>query len=176
MPDARTIEIDIEVHKRIESERASFAETPNDILRRLLKLNGDAVPKPMPQTASGPMPQESNTNQVRSWSDDGVVLPHGTLVRMTYNGRTHEGRISNGSWHVEGQHFHSASAAACGVAQTRSGRNPSLNGWIYWEVKRPGDSDWVKLNDLRSRPGRAWRPPGTDGRRPLGVASVRPGG
>lgn len=35
----RSIEIDFDVHKRIEMERTSFAETPNAVLRRLLGID-----------------------------------------------------------------------------------------------------------------------------------------
>ena len=34
-----SIEIDLDVRKRIEAERQEFEETPNDVLRRLLKID-----------------------------------------------------------------------------------------------------------------------------------------
>ena len=34
----RSIDIDFDVHKKIELERRSFMESPNDVLRRLLAL------------------------------------------------------------------------------------------------------------------------------------------
>jgi hypothetical protein len=40
MADLQTIEIDFDVHKRIELERTSFTETPNAVLRRLLSIDG----------------------------------------------------------------------------------------------------------------------------------------
>ena len=38
MAEVRTIEIDFDIHKLIETERRSFAESPNMVLRRLLNL------------------------------------------------------------------------------------------------------------------------------------------
>ena len=35
----RTIEVDFDIHQLIELERRSFEETPNDVLRRLLRLS-----------------------------------------------------------------------------------------------------------------------------------------
>jgi hypothetical protein len=29
--------------------------------------------------------------------------------------------------------------------------NPSLDGWKYWQAKRPTDSDWIALATLRDR-------------------------
>jgi hypothetical protein len=69
---------------------------------------------------------------------------------MEYNGRVYTGRIDNGRWLVEGKEFKSPSAAAGGVALTKDGRHTSLDGWIYWYVKRPGDANWIALSSLRS--------------------------
>lgn len=136
MSDMRTIEIDFDVHKRIETERKSFSETPNAVLRRLLGIGNER-------------PVERQPGDGRAWSGKGVVLPHGTELRMDYNGRQHSGRIDNGVWLVEGKKFKSPSAAAGGVALTKDGRRTSLDGWIYWQVKRPGDLDWIPIKRLR---------------------------
>lgn len=42
MSTFRSIEIDLAVHKCLEAERRGFDETPNDVLRRLLKLEANA--------------------------------------------------------------------------------------------------------------------------------------
>jgi hypothetical protein len=139
MPDLRTIEIDFDVHKIIELERSSFSETPNEVLRRLLRVNGaSSAPKVVPDTNAG-----------RPWAGKGVTLPHGTDLRMEYNGRRYTGTIDNGEWVVEGERFKSPSAAAGGVALTKDGKRTNLDGWIYWYAKRPGDTDWVSIKQLR---------------------------
>ena len=135
MTEVRSIEIDFDIHKKIEAERRSFDESPNDVLHRLLKIKTGATPFP---------PFEG-----RPWTGKGVTLPHGTELRMDYNGRLHSGLIRNGVWLVEGKRFNSPSAAAGGVALTKDGRQPSLDGWIYWYVRRPDDDHPVLLKTLR---------------------------
>jgi hypothetical protein len=68
---------------------------------------------------------------------------------MEYNGRQYEGRIDDGKWAVEGKVFDSPSGAASGIATTKSGNRTRLDGWIYWEVRMPGDAVWTKIRDLR---------------------------
>jgi hypothetical protein len=138
MAEVRTIEIDFDVHKRIELERRSFSESPNAVLRRLLKIGGAASDAGMAAEKDG-----------RPWSGKNVVLPHGTEVRMEYNGRRYTGAILDGRWLVEGKAFSSPSAAAGGVALTKGGQLTRLDGWIYWYAKRPGDTDWIAIRELR---------------------------
>ena len=135
MPKMRPTEIDFDVHKLIEQERRDFDEPDNQVLRRLLAIDGDT-----------PHRVESKG---RPWSGKGVSLPHGTLLQMQYNGSSHSGMIDNGEWSIEGSRFKSPSAAAGGVARTRSGGSPSLDGWLYWQVKRPGDKQWHFIKSLR---------------------------
>ena len=142
MRNYRSIEIDFDVHKLIEIQRLDFSETPNDVLRRLLKLG--PAEKPAPDTASTPVAANG------AWSGKGVVLPASTQVRMEYRGQVHTGEIQNGEWVIEGRRYKSPSKAAGSVATTKAGTKPSLNGWIYWHVRRPGDEDWTLIDTLRS--------------------------
>lgn len=137
----RTIEVDFDVHKKIELARRSFSETPNDVLRKLLGL-GEARPR---DADTGSEPEKAAG---RPWSARGVVLPHGTRVRMGYNRRLYKGVIDDGEWLVDGQRYHSPSAAAGGVAKTKDGTSPSLNGWIYWEALLPSTREWVPLKQM----------------------------
>jgi Restriction Enzyme Adenine Methylase Associated len=144
MPELRTIEIDLDVHKLIEAERETFAEPPNNVLRRLLKIDtGASAPRQVPHETAG------------AWTGKRVTLPAGTLVRMEYRGQTHRGEIRDSSWLVDGRRFESPSAAAGGVARTKHGRRPSLDGWKYWHAQRPGESGWTSIDALRQRPSRA---------------------
>ena len=145
MSDFRTIEIDFDVNKEIEKERRSFAESPNDALRRLLKLPAKPAPAPLE-------PSEGS----RAWAGMGVVLTSGTAARMKYNGQLHLGQIENGAWRVGGKTFNSPSAAASGVARTKNGTATSLDGWEYWEVKRPGETHWMPIKMLRDK--KPWPP------------------
>ncbi len=140
MAQFRSIEIDFDVHQFIEIERRSFDEKPNAVLRRLFKIDKDTPASPVPVSAN---------SAGRPWSGKGVTLQHGTELRMKYNGKQHFGQIDDGEWAVEGKRFRSPSAAAGGVALTKSGRKTSLDGWIYWEAKRPGDHGWTPISILR---------------------------
>ena len=142
MTQFRTIEIDFDVHKLIEAERKSFSEPPNDALRRLLNL---------PVRSTSPEPK-SDVNGHDAWLGENVTLPHGTELRMRYNGRQYNGVILNGKWVVEKKTFDSPSGAASGVAVTKGGRKTRLDGWNYWDVKLPHESSWKRISDLRTPP------------------------
>lgn len=141
MQQLQKIEIDWDIHKLIEAERGSFSEPPYVALRRLLKL-----PPPQPSN-DNPPPRSSGI----PWSDGGVTVPHGSLARMEYGrgSQVYEGEFLNGRLVVDGQSFDSLSAAANALAVTKEGEKPSLNGWLYWKAKFPGDTEWRSLNDMR---------------------------
>jgi hypothetical protein len=88
------------------------------VLRRLLQLPQCTAPRPDKQIAVG----------TRLWSVDGVTLPHGTFLKMEYNGRQHQGQIVDGKWIIDGQEFESPSGAASGVALTKRGQKTRLDG------------------------------------------------
>ncbi|WP_417810722.1 hypothetical protein [Thalassospira alkalitolerans] len=139
MSKFRSIDIDIDIHKLVEVERQEFTETPNTVLRRLLNL------PPSPILKMQEEPKETG----RPWAAEGVSLPHGTQLRMHYNGRLYQGQIVDGEWIIEGRSFASPSGAACGVALTKKGKKPNLNGWNLWEVQRPSESTWTVIGELR---------------------------
>jgi hypothetical protein len=141
MPELTTIEIDFDVYKLIEAERKSFDEPRLDALRRLLKLPTKPIGEP---TKAGHL-------SGRAWLGEGVTLPHGTRLRMRYNGRQYEGEIADGRWAIEGKTFDSPSGAASGVAITKSGKKTRLDGWIYWETRAPGDTGWTPIAALRPK-------------------------
>lgn len=144
MTHFRTIEIDFEVHKMIENERRGFEESPNGALRRLLSLPGTDASKTR-ITAATP-------HTMRDWSDQGVVLPHGSTIRMEYNRRIYEGEIVDGEWVIDGRKFASPSGAASGVGLTKKGKTTRLDGWNLWYAKLPGEDHWTLLDRLRLKP------------------------
>ena len=141
MRDFRTIEIDLDIHKAIEAERADFHELPNDILRRLLGL-GPAPARPGDEVISsfgGP----------GAWSGKGATLAAGTQLRMIYNGESHEAVIEDGRWLINGQKYSSPSGAASAVARTREGNSVNLDGWEYWYYCIPGTDEWRPIKELK---------------------------
>lgn len=143
----KTIQIDFDVHRLIELERSGFDESENAALRRLLKLP-DQTPTNESEISRTPITSE---NSGLPWSGKGIVLPHGTELRMEYRGQLIRGRIENAKWSVDGATFTSPSDAAGSSARTKDGERPSLNGWIYWEVKRPTDATWRRLSSLKGK-------------------------
>jgi len=137
----RQIDIDFDIHRLIQMERKSFDEPDYMALRRLLKL-GPPAEAPMPEAAEGAR---------RPWSKGGVTLPHGTEIRMEYNGVLHIGRIVDAAWEVEGHREKSPSGAASAVARTKDGAPVNVNGKAYWQVRRPGDTEWTRFAALKRR-------------------------
>lgn len=141
----RQIEIDVEVNRWIESKRASFDQTHNDILRAEAGL-----PPQSPRSAAA-VNMPSNSDAVGAWSAKGATLPAGTRLRMSYNGKTFNGAVESGTWLVNGARYVSPSAAASALAGV------SLNGWIYWEAQLPGTDRWQPISKFRTEVARRRR-------------------
>jgi hypothetical protein len=144
MQALRNIQIDFEIHKMIEAERTGFDEPEYLALRRLLKL---------PPPTEGKVREDHIRDEGAPWMDSGVIIPHGTPARMEYarGSQVYEGKFLNGKLVVNGKSFTNLSAAATALAVTRDGKKPSLNGWVYWQVKMPGSTDWVHLIEIRNK-------------------------
>ncbi|WP_425085790.1 hypothetical protein [Ruegeria profundi] len=138
----KTIEIDFDIHKLIEAERRGFDEPEYVALRRLLNLPEPEAVKPSKPISEG-----------RPFVQDGVSIPHGSLARMEYQrgSQIYEGKFLNGHLVVGELHFTSLSAAAIALAITKDGKKTSLNGWLYWKAKFPGETQWRSLSALREK-------------------------
>ncbi len=142
----RTIDIDWDIHKMIEAEREGFDEAPYLALRRLLGLADRGAKAPDKELGTQNSPSEI------PWTEDLVVVPHGSKARMLYDygKQKFEGEFLDGLLIVGGKAYKSLSPAANDLAVTRNGSKTSLNGWKYWEVKFPGQETWLRLEDLRN--------------------------
>lgn len=128
------IEIDFDVWKALTFLRESEDTTFSDVLRQVLKLNGVAA------VTGVPLPAEALTGATFK----GVFLPDGTLLRVTYKGQMYAAEIKNGRWiDHEGVRRNSPSEAAGAISNTQ------VNGWRFWEVKRPRDGRWRRLDMLK---------------------------
>jgi hypothetical protein len=123
------IEVDFEVYKALTMRRESEDMSYNDVLRDMLGLKTSTV---VP-TPAGP-----------AWTWKGVTLPSGTELKAEYKGKEYTARIVNGEWLQGDRKFGSPSAAAYAI--TESG----INGWVFWNVKRPSDAAWMPLSKLRA--------------------------
>ncbi len=129
----RTIEIDFEVYKQLTLRRASEDVTPNDVIRELLGLPNEGK--------NTQKPQEKNK---KTWSTKGVSFPHGTHFRADYKGQTYNAVVENGSLLLNGKNYTSPSSAAISITGN------SVNGWIFWECKMPGESSWHLIKKYRN--------------------------
>lgn len=88
--------------------------------------------------------------QGKSWVKCGVRLPDGTQVRIRHKGTLHFGVIEDGAWRVDDGWYRSPSGAALAVLRNQEGyRCVGVSGWDYWSVKRPSDTTWISLSELR---------------------------
>lgn len=125
------IEVDFDVWKELTLRRSNEFETYNDVLRTLLGL--------------GKKPELlENERMGIPLICDGVKFPHGTEFRKKYLGHIYTGKIENGYLVIGNQKFTNPSPAAMHIT------NNQVNGWIFWECKIPGKSDWIKINSLRN--------------------------
>lgn len=127
-----TIEISFEVFKALTALRESESVTYDDVLRKLLRLERTSE-----KLAAEPSSPES------AWIVKGVIFPAGTLFRATHKGKTYTGTVEDGAMRVDGRSYPSPSQAAVAITGN------SVNGWIFWECKRPGESAWRILKSLR---------------------------
>ena len=84
-----------------------------------------------------------NTADHVSWVVDGVAFPNGTKFRCKYKGYFYYAQVCDGALMINGKKFFSPSAAA--VTITRN----SVDGWLFWDCKLPGNSSWVNICALK---------------------------
>lgn len=131
----QTLDIDFEVFKSLTALRGSPADTYNDVLRRLLNLS------PIEKHTSVAEPTRG-----MAWVSKDVVFPDGTEFRATYKGQHVTARIARGRLRGAGDKIaNSLSHAARLVTQN------SVDGWTFWEVKRPDDLRWQQAGTLRQK-------------------------
>jgi hypothetical protein len=129
----KKIEIDVEVHKAIESLRASFDQTPNDILREVFQLEQTEA-----RQATEP------ANQAATWTTKDVQFEVGDKLQANYKGQLIEAEVVEGGLQVNGSVYHAPSTAACEVTGT------SVNGWKFWKYLDRERGTWRYISELRS--------------------------
>lgn len=128
-----TIEVDFDVFKELMIRRETEEVSFNDVLRKILGLPPvKALPRAKAAAAAAP-----------PWVSKGVSFPDGTKFRATYKGQTCTGIVENGALVVNGERFNSPSAAAISITG-----NP-VNGWRFWECRKPGQQGWTLIAGLR---------------------------
>ncbi len=140
------IEVDFDVFKALTALRTHEGHTYNNVLRKLLGLGDNVVHRLEASSVSGepPIASAPTLTMNSGLALKGVFLPDGTLLRAIYKGKLHQAKIENGEWVDQlGRRHTSPSAAARAISGT------NINGWRFWQVKRPSDTDWHKLDQLQ---------------------------
>lgn len=135
-----TIDIDFDVFKKLTSMRETEAVTYNDVLRRAL---GIGPPAPTTSSAKAASQSADPATLSGSWTTKGVTFPAGTEFRAVHKGHTTHGRVEAGALAVNGKRYESPSAAAVAITGN------SVNGWVFWECKKPGSTSWQMIKSLR---------------------------
>lgn len=125
-----SISIDFDVFKALTLRRAAADVTYNDVLRELLNLP--------PANRSHSLPAGANGD----WVAKGISFPEGTQFRARYKGRMYEAEARASALVYAGKRFKSPSAAAIEITGN------SVNGWKFWECRRPGELDWTPMFSL----------------------------
>jgi hypothetical protein len=145
MNNFTTISIDLEVYKLIQTNLASFDETPNEVLRRLLNIEM----KPRNESKKEMINDIGTFNNSVSQSGyinwKGVNFRDGLKLRKKYQGKIINAEVKDGKFYCLGQFFDSPSAA--GVHATGT----SVNGWIFWEYLDENSGSWKLLDNLRKK-------------------------
>lgn len=126
-----TIDVDFDVFKELTNRRETEAMTYNDVIRRLLELPAAR--------------NDSNPSSGLAWVQKGVVFPDGTEFRATYKGKTYTARVVGNQMVMNGQTMNSFSEAAAKITNT------SVNGWRFWEFRRPGTTGWRTAENLKDK-------------------------
>jgi hypothetical protein len=148
------IDIDFDVFKALTALRQSEVDSYNDVLRRVLliastDLDTSGNENPDSPNWKGTKPRLGAAAEAigRAGGDvyfGNTCFPKGTRFKAIYKGQSYSAEVRDGKWVGEdGIVRRSPSDAACAISNT------NVNGWRFWHVLRPGDSDWVRLDALR---------------------------
>jgi len=132
------IDIDFDVYKELTIKRKTESDSYNDVLRRMLNLDAKKTPS---LSEASLIPRGGS-----AWVSKGVTFPDGTEFRATYKGRVCMAKIARGRLVAENEKVATSLSQAA-----RFITNNSVDGWVFWEVKRPSDLDWRKATDLRNK-------------------------
>ncbi len=136
-----TINVDFEVYKELTSRRASEATSYNDVIRELLGL----PPNPMQPQESEAHTEPLTVPISSDWKARGVTFPEGTELRLTYKGKTSQGRVDSGAFVMGAKEF----ATVEELAESITGGNPQ--DWIFWSRRDPGESSWTEMKAFRAK-------------------------
>ncbi len=140
----RIVSIDFQVHKELTVRLQSPADTDNEVIRRLLQIPDNREEKRSVVASSTAAHESTVSVSARpAWRPNGVIFPHGTEFRRRYKGQLFSARVLDGKLVYNAQQYDSPSPAAMAITGN------SVNGWIWWECRLPGQSRWERIDSVR---------------------------
>lgn len=159
------IDIDFDVYKALTLLRKNEEDSYSHVLRRLLQNAVPALPQSQSEIDRVTQFNENLTQKIQranegltgvdrnsyidthlkggAWFNN-VLFPEGTELKGTYKGTTYYARIKGSQWvGNDGIVRKSPSDAASSISHT------NVNGWRFWHARRPGDTEWKRLDKLR---------------------------
>lgn len=145
MSHAYNIAVDLDVFKTLTSMIEAEGQDHNAVLREILRLDS-------PVEAEVESTIDRINDRLAHFSaatydgffSRGLLLPDGTVLKARYKGLEYSAAIQNRKWiNADGREFGSPSAAASAITGT------TVNGWRFWEAKRPGDRGWRRLDVIQ---------------------------
>ena len=136
----KNIEIDLDTYKLIESQRVSFEESANQIIKRVFEKTTDI--------------SSHHKNKIRVSNSNGSLvtrigdcLPEGLKLRRIFKGILYEAVVEKGFIQMDGEGYTSPSDAAKAVTHN------NRNGWSFWDYYNEDKEIWESLQKLRSNEG-----------------------
>lgn len=141
------IDVDFEVFKALTVRRRSESHTYNEVIRELLDIDeGKTIydaPPVIQQAAEAIRRLAIGTGETKGMALRGLFLPNGTLLRATHKGTAFAAQIADGKWVNDDGYVHGSPSAAASAITSNN-----VNGWRFWQAKRPSDSEWRNLDML----------------------------
>ena len=131
--EMKSIFIDLELFRFLETNRVSFDESYNDILKRVLSIN---------KTIKKESQKELKADNGLYWK--GVFFKDGLKLRGFYKGLCLEAMVKNGKINYNGIEFTSPSAAAINAT------NMNMSGWNFWEYYNEKKKNWISIANLKN--------------------------
>lgn len=91
-----------------------------------------------------------NQKRYRTQKQRQISMPEGAAARALYGSKEYFAKISpKGKWTLldENDNSYAEEKTPSGAARAATGKQ--LNGWKFWEIKRPGDQNWIPLDSLK---------------------------
>jgi len=142
------IEIGFDLYKELTMLRETPDASYDHVIRKLMESRNNISEsrdekQPIKKRIQPIRPSSEDIRNGAGWYYQKVFFPEGTKFRAFHKGKKYEGQVYSGALSLNGKRFNSPSGAAVFVTGN------SVNGWRFWECKRPNDITWRSIDSLR---------------------------